>query len=1124
MDSIRDLNGEQKGKVMQKGLRLLCSMVAVLSVAVQTLSAMGGENPDIALAAKIAYYPSYNTLELRTGEILFRTEDGKAGLQAQYFDNPNLEGNPVLTRVDRNLNFNWEQGSPGQNIPEDGFSVRWTGRLAEAPRTDIYEWDVSHDDGMRLWIDGEKVVDAWGGPGRHTERTQVERGTRPHIKIEYRETGGDARARVSVRPLGAVTEQLFHTPDGEPGVRAEYFGNPDLEGEPVASRNVSRIHHHDYRVPGTGTDTWSIRWTGTLGPAPTSGTYMFEARHQDGARVFIDDVLVFEDWSTGKDTDLARFEMHEGEVVDFRIEMNQVPHGPVTMNVLPRIALADAYKKAEATLTLVDGDGETVQKKAFQLERFGDRRFVEIEPLKPGRYEVRLSAGLNTVNKTVVHRDFNWEDNKLGITDKIYPPFKPIEVSDGPVVNVVLRRYHLNELGLPAQIEARGQDKDSVYKELLAGPIQLIANGEAVTRGEGEFVKMDEREVVYEGRAAHPAVNITTRTTTEFDGCMKVELTLDPGGKAAEPTATDTKRQQSTVLESLVLEVPLKNEMAPLFHVVKGSPPIRQNTAGATPRGDGQIWDSTKLRCKKWPGNFKPYIWLGGPARGLSWFADNEKGWVMDWKNTPPCQTLHRKDATLTLRIHLVQRPVQLREARTITFGLMASPAKPMPEGWRRLARPDAKGIRFKMGQLFGLDAIFAAKYPRGKDFSPFEKFYAARLGEDIDLREFVNDWADKHLHDGMSDNLKRRYRSLMRNIMRTGRKLGPDTYFTAYFEEFRATTTWHEDHKVYWCEWNRLFQQQRERLFTDWKDWPVKKQHLRWFTGTGAIVPSYRDFACYFAAKWLENGVGIYFDNAFPETAYNTINTSAFVREDGSIQPSCGIWARRAYLRRIWNLHQELYRPETPQIMMLHMTNTHILPYMVWNQSNLDLEWKLPGVAPLQKKFSPELLRAESIGLQTGNIPLAMVKPGKKRKPAKGMSKEKFENIHETYRYGLYLHEIKYAPNISASSPPEPMIDFGYGLDDCEVINYWDDSASLKISDPDCKWLLLKRQGRLLICLVTWSDQKARVTATLDLDALGVDVSEVVNAETGEEVTTLEDGAFTIEMPPFGVHTLIVE
>ena len=63
---------------------------------------------------------------------------------------------------------------------------------------------------------------------------------------------------------------------------------------------------------------------------------------------------------------------------------------------------------------------------------------------------------------------------------------------------------------------------------------------------------------------------------------------------------------------------------------------------------------------------------------------------------------------------------------------------------------------------------------------------------------------------------------------------------------------------------------------------------------------------------------------------------------------------------------------PEMMHGMMQHMTNAHILPWGSFNQANLDLEWKF-GPRPFQSKFTPALLRTESTGRQTGNLPIAI-------------------------------------------------------------------------------------------------------------------------------------------------------
>lgn len=63
-------------------------------------------------------------------EFLFTDESrSQKGLKAEYFNNTNLEGKPTLERIDANVNFVYNDGSPDPKINNDGFSARWTGVL-----------------------------------------------------------------------------------------------------------------------------------------------------------------------------------------------------------------------------------------------------------------------------------------------------------------------------------------------------------------------------------------------------------------------------------------------------------------------------------------------------------------------------------------------------------------------------------------------------------------------------------------------------------------------------------------------------------------------------------------------------------------------------------------------------------------------------------------------------------------------------------------------------------------------------------------------------------------------------------------------------------------------------------
>ncbi len=118
--------------------------------------------------------------------------------QGEYFSNPDLAGTPVLVRQDANVDFDWGAGAPAPGLPVDGFSVRWTGRIGPMPKTKLYRFGTSSDDGARLWIDGKKLVDDWGPQDSVTKSGTVtlEAGRSYDLRMEYQEIGGGANARL----------------------------------------------------------------------------------------------------------------------------------------------------------------------------------------------------------------------------------------------------------------------------------------------------------------------------------------------------------------------------------------------------------------------------------------------------------------------------------------------------------------------------------------------------------------------------------------------------------------------------------------------------------------------------------------------------------------------------------------------------------------------------------------------------------------------------------------------------------------------------------------------------------------------------------------------------------------
>jgi beta-glucosidase len=119
------------------------------------------------------------------------TSDGKSGLKAEYFRGQELGGTPVLTRIDKDVNFEFGGESPGPGLRGTNFSVRWNGTLT-ADASGSYQIGLIGDDGYRLWLDGKLIVEDWTtkkgsffGPSTTVAEVTLEKGHRYAVKIEY---------------------------------------------------------------------------------------------------------------------------------------------------------------------------------------------------------------------------------------------------------------------------------------------------------------------------------------------------------------------------------------------------------------------------------------------------------------------------------------------------------------------------------------------------------------------------------------------------------------------------------------------------------------------------------------------------------------------------------------------------------------------------------------------------------------------------------------------------------------------------------------------------------------------------------------------------------------------------
>jgi photosystem II stability/assembly factor-like uncharacterized protein len=79
--------------------------------------------------------------------------------KGEYWNNETLSGSAAVCRNDAEINFDWLSAAPHPGLSPDNFSARWTRAVAFS--AGHYRFDLFHDDGARLYVDGLKVYEDW---------------------------------------------------------------------------------------------------------------------------------------------------------------------------------------------------------------------------------------------------------------------------------------------------------------------------------------------------------------------------------------------------------------------------------------------------------------------------------------------------------------------------------------------------------------------------------------------------------------------------------------------------------------------------------------------------------------------------------------------------------------------------------------------------------------------------------------------------------------------------------------------------------------------------------------------------------------------------------------------------
>lgn len=234
------------------------------------------------------------------------TAQTSGGWHATYWNNTDLEGDPVLQifETDQNLNpeldRNWGNWRPWPQVEKEFFSARWERTVNLQPGR--YRFSATADDGIRVWVNGQLIIDEWFNQVVATHRGyyDVTSQSDVSIKVEYYEYQHDAIAKLTWDRIygsdAALTGQIY-----EPTItawRGEYYNNRIVAGIPTLVRDDAEINFNwgldSPAIEAINAEGFSVRWTRTINlPA---GLYRFTTTTDDGVRLFINNRKVIDVW------------------------------------------------------------------------------------------------------------------------------------------------------------------------------------------------------------------------------------------------------------------------------------------------------------------------------------------------------------------------------------------------------------------------------------------------------------------------------------------------------------------------------------------------------------------------------------------------------------------------------------------------------------------------------------------------------------------------------------------------------------------------------------------------------------------------------------------------------------
>jgi hypothetical protein len=645
-------------------------------------------------------------------------------------------------------------------------------------------------------------------------------------------------------------------------------------------------------------------------------------------------------------------------------------------------------------------------------------------------------------------KEFVWLDSdKYGERLVAFRPFSSLRTR-GRGFEVWGRSYGMRG-ALPQRIVSQGV-------QMLARPVTLAAEvgGKTVRARIAERFEVTSRpnrsSAEFTGRYTVAGLDVGLTGRILFDGAITYDLKAEPIKGAKHPP-----------VDRLYLSIPVREELGLYLWSTRGGGGSVHKFLENLP-DSGVIWDSDSVA------DFVPYLGIADDERALQWFADNDHEWVLG--HDAPCAQVVRARGAVEMQVNLIRRKGPVRPLRA-TFGLIATPIKPMPKGWRDTI--------LHFGNLTGSDLAFFYGPGHGK-VGPFDWHDSAALakanGIDVPKGKTAAEVLDAMSGKGYPD-LKAIEAGLGKDVAEGHVAKGLRTY-----EDPKAVKI------CYFHNAQMYFEGTRSKAFRTFfrGDWTIVPPggwfHLR-------PVESYQDFFCFHLTQFLKfwSVPGLYFDEVYFGRDFNVFNGQGKVMPDGTVRPSVGLMLQRRFLHRC---RQCCLDEGVPPFLWVHTSNI-MAPYAI---AAVDVAMFGEDNTPTPQQdiidnIRPQYIRILGMSQKFGFVPVWMTMAGR------GGSGWSLAG-RQTFGW-CWMHDT--VPEVHTHHRGRPLVHYrnqwGIAADDVDFQGYWQKARFTKTDDGKflvSSWTRPRPAGGkkalLMVMNLHYRPEKATdVTVTVDPEALGL-------------------------------------